>query len=58
LDEDIRFPSAIQTSSQITAKEYIPDISSDTKLQETSVEGLADDPGISSMALCVARLFW
>lgn len=46
-DEDIRFPSAVQTSLQITAKEYIADISSDTKLQETSVEGLADDLGIS-----------
>ena len=46
-DEDIRFPSAVQTSLQITAKEYIADISSDTKLQETSVEGFADDLKIS-----------
>ena len=46
-DEDIRFPSAVQTSPQITAKEYIADISGDTKLQETSGEGLADDVGIS-----------
>ena len=46
-DEEIRFRSAVQTSLQITAKEYIADISSDKKLQETFVEQFTYDFEIS-----------